>query len=128
MQEGELPPLDASRRLPVVTGGQVTQVRKVRIMKRLRDEVQLSPESVRNRVVLMEMRRSYNQLAGVGDSLVDMRLAQYMSSRHGVSSLGRQDLIALNYDLAELASSIFGPSVAKRVYEHIGRFIQETFA
>jgi len=97
-------------------------------MKRLRDEVQLSPESVRNRVVLMEMRRSYNQIAGVGDSLVDMRLAQYMSSRRNVSSLGRQDLCALNYDLADLASSIFGPAVAKRVYEHIGKFIQDAFA
>ncbi len=128
MQEGELPPLDAGRRLPVGTGGQFARARKVRIMKRLRDEVKLTPDSVRNRVVLMEMRRSYNQLAGVGDSLVDMRLAQYMSSRAGVSSLGRQDLCALNYDLASLASSIFGPSVAKRVYDHIGQFIQETFA
>lgn len=97
-------------------------------MKRLRDGTGITPETVRNRVVLEEMRRSYNHLVGVGDSLVDSRLAQMMSRRRGVSSLGKQDLCTLNYDLASLASAIFGPVIARRVYDHIGEVISETFA
>jgi hypothetical protein len=97
-------------------------------MKRLRDSTVISPESVRNRVILQEMRQSYNLLTGVGHNLVDMRLSQIMSRRDGVGSLGKQDLCALNYDLASLAASIFGPIIARRVYDHITDVISETFA
>jgi hypothetical protein len=129
MFEGELPPIDVGRRkLPPASGERYVRVRKVRIMKRLRDGAGCSPETVRNRVVLQEMRRSYNTITGVGDNLVDTRLSQIMSRREGIGSLGKQDLMALNYDLADLASSIFGPTVAKRVYEHIGDVIYQTFS
>lgn len=128
MFEGEIPPIDAGRRLKAPTERQVAKVKKVRIMKRLRDSTGTSPESVKNRVILQEMRLSYNQLTGVGDNLVDMRLSRIMSRRDGVGSLGKQDLCALNYDLASLASSIFGPFVARRVYDHIGDVISATFA
>ena len=97
-------------------------------MKRLRDGSCGSPEMVRNRVVLQEMRKAYNQITGVGDNLVDTRLSMIMTHRSGVDSLGKQDLCALNYDLANLASSIFGPVIARRVYDHIGDFISKTFA
>lgn len=128
--EGELPPIDGGRRRrpPVAAGESCVRVRKVRIMKRLRDGTGFSPETVRNRIILQEMRRSYDQLTGVGDRLVDTRLAQMMSRRDGIGSLGKQDLVALNYDLADLASSIFGPTVAKRAYDHIGDVISQTFA
>jgi hypothetical protein len=97
-------------------------------MKRLRDGTGGSPEMVRNRIILQEMRSSYNKLTGVGDNLVDTRLSQLMPHRQGIGSLGKQDLCALNYDLASLASAIFGPVIARRIYEHIGQFITETFA
>ena len=96
-------------------------------MKRLRDGTGDSPEVVRNRTVLQEMRRSYDRITGVGDSLVDTRLSQMRSRQRSVGSLGKQDLCALNYDLANLASSIFGPLVATRVYDHIGEVISQTF-
>lgn len=128
MFEGEIPPIDASHRLKAPTERQLAKVKKVRIMKRLRDSTGTSPESVRNRVILQEMRQSYDQLTGVGNNLVDMRLSQIMSRKDGVGSLGKQDLCALNYNLASLASSIFGPVIARRVYDHIGDVISETFA
>jgi len=128
MFEGEIPPIDASYRLKAPTERQLAKVKKVRIMKRLRDSTGTSPESVRNRVILQEMRQSYDQLTGVGNNLVDMRLSQIMSRKDGVGSLGKQDLCALNYNLASLASSIFGPVIARRVYDHIGDVISETFA
>jgi hypothetical protein len=129
MFEGEIPPTDAGYRFRAPpTDVRDVKVRKVRIMKRLRDSTGTSPETVRNRVILQEMRTAYNQLVGVGDNLVDMRLSQMMSRRTGVGSLGKQDLVALNYDLADLASSIFGPVIARRVYDHIGDVICQTFA
>jgi hypothetical protein len=128
MLEGELPPIDAGRLSKAPLVQQPVKVTKVRIMKRLRDGTGTSPATVRNRVILQEMRRSYNQLVGVGDSLVDTRLAQMMSRRNGVASLGRHDLCTLNYDLASLASAIFGPIVARRVYDQIGEVISQTFA
>ncbi len=128
ISEGELPPIDAGKRPMTRSGGGIVKIKRVRVMKRLRDGSGASPELVRNRVILQEMRRSYNQLTGVGDSLVDTRLSQLMPHREGVGSLGKQDLCALNYDLASLASSIFGPVIARRVYEHIGQVISETFA
>ena len=129
MFEGEIPPIDASYRLNAPTEErQLAKVKKVRIIKRLRDSTGTSPESVRNRVILQEMRQSYDQLTGVGNNLVDMRLSQIMSRKDGVGSLGKQDLCALNYNLASLASSIFGPVIARRVYDHIGDVISETFA
>jgi hypothetical protein len=128
MAEGELPPIDAGRRLVARRVCTPVKVKKVRIMKRVRDGTGTSPETVRNRVILQELRRSYNNLTGVGDSLVDTRLSQIMSRREGVGSLGKQDMCALNYDLASLASTIFGPIIAKRVYEHISEVISETFA
>jgi len=127
--EGEIPPIDASRRMKARSGGSLdAKIKKVRIMKRLRDGTGTSPETVRNRVILQEMRSSYNQLTGVGDNLVDMRLSKMMSRREGVGSLGKQDLFALNYDLADLVSSIFGPVIARRVYEQIGDVISQTFS
>lgn len=128
ISEGELPPIDAGSRPRTHAVPRTIRLRKVRIMKRLRDGAGCSPELVRNRVILQEMRRSYNQITGVGDNLVDTRLSQIMTQHRGVGSLGKQDLCALNFDLASLASSIFGPVVAKRVYDHIGEVISETFA
>ncbi|UCC94070.1 MAG: hypothetical protein JSW25_05270 [Thermoplasmata archaeon] len=128
MAEAELPPIDAGRHARPRKTCTPVKVRKVRIMKRLRDSTGTSPDTVRNRVILQEMRRSYNMLTGVGDNLVDTRLSQIMCRRKGVASLGKQDLCALNYDLASLASTIFGPVIARRVYEHIGDVISETFA
>lgn len=128
MFEGEIPPIDAGRRLKARSKStRPEKVKKVRIMKRLRDGTGTSPETVRNRVILQEMRRSYNQLVGVGDNLVDMRLSQIMSRRESVGSLGKQDLVTLNYDLADLVSTIFGPVIARRVYDHIGSVICQTF-
>jgi hypothetical protein len=128
INEGELPPIDTGRRVKSSSGGREVRVTKVRIMKRLRGDEGQSPELVRNRVVLQEMRRLYDELTGVGDRLVDTRLSQMMSHRDGVASLGKQDLCALNYDLASVASSIFGPVVARRVYDRIGEVICQTFS
>jgi hypothetical protein len=128
MFEGELPPIDAGRKPLHPKGRSRVKIKKVRIMKRLRDSTGASPEAVRNRIILQEMRQSYNQITGVGDNLVDTRLTDIMSRRKGVASLGKQDLCALNYDLASLASSIFGAAIAERVYDHIGDVITETFA
>ena len=67
MFEGEIPPLDAGRRVKARRNdARDMKVKKIRIMKRLRDSTGTSPETVRNRVILQEMRRSYNQLTGVG--------------------------------------------------------------
>ena len=126
--EGELPAIDAGRHLKALPVTSTTKMKKVRIMKRLRDGTGTSPDTVRNRVVLQEMRSSYNQLVGVGDNLVDTRLARMMSRRTGVASLGKHDLCTLNYDLASLASAIFGPVIARRVYDQIGEVISQTFA
>jgi hypothetical protein len=128
INEGELPPIDTGRRVKASAGVRCAKVKKVRIMKRLRDGTGPSPELVRNRIILQEMRRLYDELTGVGDRLVDTRLSQIMSHRKGVGSLGKQDLCALNYDLAALASSIFGPVVAKKVYDRIGEVICQTFS
>ena len=46
----------------------------------------------------------------------------------GVANMGRVDLSALNYDLAKLAASIFGPVVAKAAYERVGNAIKKAFA
>jgi hypothetical protein len=126
MVECELPPIDSGRRLKA-RKGPATKVKKIRIVKRLRGELGTSPETIRNRVVLQEMRRAYNQLTGLGDNLVDLRLSKMLSRRRGVRSLGKQDLCTLNYDLAHLVSAICGPVVAQRAYDLIGDVINETF-
>ena len=131
MLEGELPPLDARKRprtgLLGRRGDGQRRTMRIKVTRRLRDGSEPSPEIVRNRTILQEMRRAYNLLTGVGDGLVDLRLAQVMSHKDGIGTLGKQDLCALNYDLAKLAALIFGPKLAQTVYEHIGGFITERF-
>ncbi len=98
-------------------------------MKRLahRDSASQA-EMLRNKLVIQEMRIAYNQLTGVGDCLLDYKLSRFLQKPAGVATLGRVDLSALNYDLAKLAASIFGPVVAKKAYEMVGNAIDKAFA
>lgn len=84
-------------------------------------------EMLRNKLVIQEMRIAYNQLTGVGDCLLDYKLSRFIQKPAGVATLGRVDLSALNYDLAMLAASIFGPVVAKAAYERVGSAIDKAF-
>ena len=83
---------------------------------------------VRNRVVIQEMRMAYDQIAGLGDCLLDYKLATFLHRSKSIGSLGRVELRALNYDLAKLAASIFGPVVARKAYERVGCAIDRAFA
>ena len=85
-------------------------------------------EMLRNKLVIQEMRIAYNQLTGVGDCLLDFKLSGFLQKPAGVATLGRVDLSALNYDLAKLAASIFGPVVAKEAYDRVGNAIDRAFA
>ena len=85
-------------------------------------------EMLRNKLVIQEMRIAYNQLTGVGDCLLDFKLSGFLQKPAGVATLGRVDLSALNYDLAKLAASIFGPTVAKEAYGRVCNAIERAFA
>ncbi len=85
-------------------------------------------EMIRNKLVIQEMRIAYNHLTGVGDCLLDFKLSAFLLKPTGVANMGRVDLSALNYDLAKLAASIFGPVVAKTAYERVGTAIKKAFA
>ena len=97
-----------------------------------RREGEPSPEvmakGLRNRMIIQEMKNAYNRLAGVGDVLVDARLPRVLKDRGHVSSLSKADMEALNRELRELGSSVFGDVVAAHVEEHIGRIIQQVLA
>jgi len=98
-------------------------------MKRLaKGEPSSHLEMLRNKLVIQEMRIAYNQLTGVGDCLLDYKLTSFLHKPAGVANLGRVDLSALNYDLAKLAASIFGPVVAGAAYERVGTAIKKAFA
>ncbi len=98
-------------------------------MKRLANkDPAAQAEMLRNKLVIQEMRIAYNQLTGVGDCLLDYKLAGFLRKPAGVASLGRVDFSALNYDLAKLAADIFGPTVAQTVYERVGSAIDRAFA
>jgi hypothetical protein len=85
-------------------------------------------DTVRNRVIIQEMRLAYDQLTGLGDCLLDYKLTTFLRSTKGIGSLGRIELGALNYDLAMLAASIFGPVVAQKAYDRVGSAIDHAFA
>ena len=98
-------------------------------MKRLANRDPASQaEMLRNKLVIQEMRIAYNQLTGVGDCLLDYKLSGFLQKPAGVATLGRVDLSALNYDLAKLAASIFGPVVATEAYARVGNAIEKAFA
>ena len=103
-----------------------------RELHRRRGEGDRSPEvmakCLRNRVIIQEMRNAYNELAGVGDVLVDARLQSLLKDKGSVSSLTRTDMESLNRELRELGGSVFGDAIAARVEEHVGRFIQQVLA
>lgn len=79
---------------------------------------------LRNRVVLQEMKNVYNRLAGVGDMLVDARLAGIRTADRSITSLSRRDLERLNDELANLAASIFDEELAAEAHGHILEVIQ----
>jgi hypothetical protein len=79
---------------------------------------------LRNRVVLQEMKNVYNRLAGVGDMLVDARLARLRTADRSVTSLSRRDLERLNDEIASLAASIFDERLAAWAHGRIGEVIQ----
>jgi hypothetical protein len=82
---------------------------------------------LRVRSVIQEMRAVYNQMFGVGDCLLDLRLSSFIPKNKGASKMGKADLQALNYDLAKLASSIFGAPLAEMAYERINGVIYKMF-
>ncbi len=105
-------------------------VRKLkRKRKRLSRETlpMMTSSGLRVRSVIQEMRAIYNQVIGVGDQLLDLRLSSFIPKDKGASKMGKADLQALNYDLAKLVSTIFGPSVAEMAYERINGIIYQTF-
>ena len=87
----------------------------------------MSTDSLRNRVILQEMKLVYNQLTGVGEQLLDLKLNSLLPRTQGVGTLGRAELHGLNYDLAKLAGSIFGPETDRVAYERIGGVITRAF-
>ena len=87
----------------------------------------MTTSGLRVRSVIQEMRAVYNQIIGVGDQLLDLRLSSFIPKDKGASNMGKADLQALNYDLAKLVSSIFGPPVAEMAYERINGVIYQTF-
>ena len=98
-------------------------------MKRLaQQDPALEETTLRNRLIIQEMRRTYNQLTGVGDQLLDYKLAGISRGPRGLGTLGRMELSALNYDLANLASSIFGKGVAKAAYDQVASAISHAFS
>jgi hypothetical protein len=101
------------------------QARRERIAHE--DGPRVSLDSLRNRVVLQEMKLVYNQLTGVGEQLLDLKLSSLLPRTQGVGTLGRPELHALNYDLAKLAASIFGPETARFAYERINGVISRAF-
>ena len=131
MLEGELPPLDGRKRplcRRIRSGGNGDRrTMKIRVSRKLRSGQEPSTEILRIRTILQEMRRAYNRLTGLGDYLVDQKLASIMARKPSIGSLGKQDMCALNYDLAKLVASIFGATVAQEAYEHIGAYISERF-
>ena len=128
-QEGELPPTDVVRRIPTRRPEQFKPPRRVVRMKRLaRQDPALEAITTRNRLIIQEMRMVYNQLTGVGDQLLDYKLAGMSRGPRGLGTLGRMELSALNYDLANLASSIFGNGVAKAAYDRVASAITHAFS
>jgi hypothetical protein len=73
------------------------------------------------------MKLVYNQLTGVGDQLMDLKLRQLLPESQEIGSLGRAELCALNYDLAKLVAQVFGPTFASYAYDRIGGVIQKAF-
>lgn len=127
--EGELPPRDGSKRLASQRMDRNGRPRRIVRMKRLAHRDPVSEAGMlRNKLVIQEMRIAYNQLTGVGDCLLDYKLNGFLRKPAGVAKLGRVDLSALNYDLAKLAASIFGPVVAKAAYDRVGCAIDKAFA
>jgi len=127
--EGEIPAGDGIKRVPdgqLRPGGPKKRVVR---MKRLADPGGVEHEKiVRNRIVIQEMRMAYDQLTGVGDCLLDYKLATFLRRPDGIGGMGRVELRALNYDLAKLAASIFGPVVARNVYDRVSLAIDQAFA
>jgi len=103
-----------------------------RVLHRRRGEGDRSPDamaaSLRNRMIIQEMRNAYDRLAGVGSVLVDARLRDVVQDRGGVSRLSRADIESLNRELRDVGGSVFGDVVAAHVEEHIARFIQQVLA
>ncbi len=103
-----------------------------RVLHRRRGAGDPSPEaaanSLRNRMIIQEMRNAYDRLAGVGDELVDARILGAVREKGGVSRLSRADIEELNRDLRVIGGLVFGDVVAAHVEEHIARFIQQVLA
>jgi hypothetical protein len=122
---------------PDVGGRRVTELlpttHPVRLRKRrrrvpkVRDVRTPSPDSLRNRAVLQGIRTVYDQLIGVGDYLLDLKLRALLPRTQGVGSLGRPELHALNYEIAKLAGEIFDPKVALVAYERVNGIICRAF-
>lgn len=84
-------------------------------------------ESIRNRVVIQEIRKIYNEMSGIGDHLLDLKLPVLLTSRTRISSLGRKDLEVLNEDLSQLALTIFGQEFAEHARQRIKNVIDLAF-
>ncbi len=126
--EGEIPARDGMKRVPNSQLHPGLRKKKIVRMKRLAHTGQeTNEEIVRNRVVIQEMRIAYDQITGVGDCLLDYKLSTFLRSTGRIGTLGRVDLRALNYDLAKLAATIFGPIVAQKAYDRVTCAIDQAF-
>ncbi len=87
----------------------------------------MTTENLRNRVVIQEMRRVYNQLAGVGDYLLDVSLPLVLHQNKRIAGLTRRDLEELNRDVGRLAARIFDIQLAAVAVQRIERVIRLAF-
>jgi hypothetical protein len=87
----------------------------------------MTTENLRNRVVIQEMRRVYNQLAGVGDYLLDVSLPVVLHHNKQVANLNRRDLEELNRDIGRLAANIFDVQLATIAVQRIAKVIELAF-
>ena len=127
-QEGEIPPRDSVRRVSSrrsMANG--PRPRIVRLKRLAHQDPAVEATTLRNRIIIQEMRKAYNQLTGVGDQLLDYKLLGISRGPKGLGTLGRMELCALNYDLAQLAESIFGKAVAKAAYDRVASAISQAF-
>ncbi len=127
--EMEIPPdIGGPRSTEMVQGNHPVRLKKrCRRVRKYRAVMDASPDSLRNRAVLNEMKTVYDRLAGVGDLLLDLKLRALLPRTQGIGTLSRPELHALNYDVAKLAASILDPKVAQMAYESINVAISRAF-
>jgi hypothetical protein len=129
VMEMEIYPDVGGRRVTeLVPGTHPVKLKKVRRkVPKARNVRTPSPDSLRNRAVLQEIRTVYDQLMGIGDYLLELKLRSMLPRSQGVGSLSRPELCALNYEIAKLAAAIFDPKVAQVAYERVNGAICKAF-